>query len=64
MTVCNLESGSLAVRTACRYDDNNIIGFLDNGDKVCFYSWGRNGYAYVFAPSLGLYGYVNANYIA
>ena len=57
-----VETGYLALRTAPAYDYTNEIGKLWTGNKVQVYSY-SGGYAYVYAPSLGLYGYVNASYI-
>ena len=57
----------LALRTAPSYNSANEIGKLYDGQTVQVYS---NSYAsyydtywYVYAPSLGKWGYVNSNYI-
>ena len=51
----------LALRTEPRTDSRNEIGKLHNGDT--FYVTSRSGgYAYGYTV-LGIYGYVNANYL-
>lgn len=74
MTVCNLESGYLAIRTApeAKYENEiNHTGLL-NGDKVQVtggtvmgtgFGGGRAAYTWVFAPKYGVSGYVNAAYL-
>ena len=62
--VCNLQSGWLALRTAPAYDYSNEIGQLYNGDSVQITGgYSGNGYVYVYAPRLGMSGWVNAGYI-
>lgn len=56
-------SNYLALRTEPSYESSNEIGELNNGEKVIVESYAGN-YAYVYAPSLGQYGYVNANFLA
>ena len=60
-------NGYLALRTAKAYDASNEIGKLYTGDVVYVYSYSyvnfTDVYWYVYAPSLGKWGYVNSNYI-
>ncbi|MBQ1311834.1 MAG: hypothetical protein IIY55_08285, partial [Blautia sp.] len=58
-----VSTGYLALRTAKAYDFNNEIGELYNGDKVQVQDMSDATYWYVYAPSLGKYGYVNKNYL-
>lgn len=53
----------LALRSACAYDSENVIGKLYNGETVEFVRAGDNGYWYVYAPSLEQYGYVNSSFL-
>ncbi len=57
----------LAVRTAPEYNSNNEIGKIYNGDTVRVYSYSyvnfSDRYWYVYSPTLGLWGYVDSNYI-
>lgn len=73
-TVCNLQSGYLAIRTAPAADYNNEINHtgLVNGDVVqvtggtvmgTTFGGGSARYTWVFAPKYGVSGYVNAAYI-
>ena len=59
-----VQSGYLALRTAMAYDNSNEIGALYTGEIVEFCSVGDSTYWYVYAPSLGKWGYVNKNYLA
>ena len=72
-TVCGLQSGYLAIRTApaAAYENEiNHIG-LYNGEQVQIAGGYVQGtgfggpatYVYVFAPKFGCYGYVNAAYL-
>ena len=74
MTVRNLNSGYLAIRTAPAYKYENEINHIGlyNGEQVQIAGQpvegtGINGtkatYAYVYAPKFGCYGYVNAYYL-
>ena len=74
MTVVNLQSGYLAIRTAPSYKYENEINHIGlyNGDQVqiagqAVRGTGINGtpatYAYVYSPKFGCYGYVNAYYL-
>ena len=56
-------SGYLALRTAKAYDYANEIGKLYTGDTVQVVDFSSGGYWYVYAPTLGLYGYVNKDYL-
>ena len=73
-TVCNLQAGYLAVRTAPAYKYENEIQStkLYNGDQVriagpSVAGTGINNtkatYAYVYVPKTGVTGYVNAYYL-
>ncbi len=59
----NVAKGYLALRNAKTYDEHNEIGALCTGDNV----WVRDAsdpvYWLVYAPRLGLSGYVNHNYL-
>ncbi|MCD7867354.1 MAG: hypothetical protein LUG62_03970 [Clostridiales bacterium] len=58
-----VQSGYLALRTAKAYDSSNEIGCLYTGDTVQVQNTSDATYWYVYAPSLGKYGYVNRNYL-
>ena len=63
-TVKGLSTGGyLALRSGMYYSDANVIGQLYNGNTVQVQSFDSNPYWYVYAPSLGKYGYVNFNYL-
>ena len=63
-TVCNLQTGWLAIRTAPCYDYTNEIGQLYNGDSVQIIGNGSgNGYIWVWAPRINKSGWVNENFI-
>lgn len=57
----------LALRSAKAFDPSNEIGKLYDGDKVRVYSYSYTNftdvYWYVYSPKLGMWGYVNSNYI-
>lgn len=59
----SVQSGYLALRTAKAYDASNEIGKLYTGETVQVIDASDSQYWYVYAPSLNLYGYVNANYL-
>ena len=73
-TVCNLQGGYLAIRTApaAQYENEiNHIG-LKNGDQVQItgayvqgtgFGGGAATYVWVYAPKFGCSGYVNAYYL-
>ena len=70
-TVCRLEKGYLAIRTAPTYDYANEIrgAELYNGDQVILLGApvaGADGRTYVFVQAVknGVQGYVNAGYLA
>ena len=70
-TVCGLQSGYLAIRTAPTYDYSNEIrgSELYNGDQVQInggYTQGYDGrtYAYVYSPKTGVCGYVNSAFLS
>lgn len=57
-----VKSGYLALRKAMAFNSKNEIGKLYTGNKVqVIKSYGS--YTYVYAPTLGKYGYVNSSYI-
>ena len=63
-TVANLQSGYLAVRTAPEYKYENEIGRLSNGMAVQITGgYSGNGYVWVYAPALGISGWVNQSFI-
>lgn len=58
----HVQKGYLALRNAKAFDTSNEIGKMYNGDYV--YAIRSDGeYWYVYSPSLGSYGYTNANYL-
>ena len=57
-------SNYLALRTEPGYNAANEIGRLNNGEKVEYVNSGMDGYWYVYASSIGKYGYVNSKYLA
>lgn len=73
-TVCNLDGGYLAIRTApsANYENEiNHIG-LKNGEKVQVtgatvqgtgFGGGTAYYTWVYAPKFGVSGFVNAAYL-
>ena len=58
-----VQSGYLALRTAKAYDSSNEIGKLWTGDTVQVIDTSDSQYWYVYAPTLGKYGYVNKDYL-
>ncbi len=57
-------SGYLALRTAKAYDSSNEIGKIYTDETVQVLSAGSNTqYWYVYAPTLGKFGYVNKDYL-
>ena len=56
-------SGYLALRTAKAYDYNNEIGKLYTGDTFEVTDASDYQYWYGYSPKLGLYGYVNKDYL-
>jgi len=70
-TVCRLETGYLAMRTAPTYDYSNEIrgAELYNGDQVMLLGApvvGSDGRTYIYVQSVksGVQGYVNNYYLA
>ncbi|MBQ9827334.1 MAG: hypothetical protein IJM62_01480 [Lachnospiraceae bacterium] len=57
----------LAVRTAPVFDPGNIAGKIYNGDTVWVYSNSYENYSdkywWVYVPSLGMWGYVDSDYL-
>ena len=73
-TVCGVQTGYLAIRSAPAYDYNNEINHvgLHNNDRVQItgsyvQGTGFNGvratYVWVFVPKFGISGYVDSAYI-
>ena len=60
-----VETGFLALRTAKKYDDKNIIAKLYNGDIVisCPSENDDSDYIYVYSPKHKMHGYVNCHYL-
>ncbi len=62
-----VNTGYLALRTAPSFNSANEIGKLYTGNTVYVYSYSyanfTDTYWYVYSPSLGMWGYVNSNYI-
>ena len=58
-----VDSGYLALRNAKAFDYNNEIGKLYTGDSVQVQDTSDSQYWYVYAPSLGMSGYVNKDYL-
>lgn len=58
-----VDSGYLALRTAKAYAYENEIGSLYTGETVQIQDTSDSTYWWVYAPSLGKYGYVNKNYL-
>ena len=59
----NVQSGYLALRSEPAYNASNEKGRLYNGDMVEVVQPTGSGYAYVYAPGLYMYGYVNDDYL-
>ncbi|MDO5135959.1 MAG: hypothetical protein Q4D55_07895 [Eubacteriales bacterium] len=59
----HVEKGYLALRSAKAFDSSNEIGQLNTGDVVQPIDTSDPAYWYVFSPRLGLYGYVNKDYL-
>ena len=59
----HVETGYLALRTGKAYDYSNEIGKLYTGEMVQVTDSSDPNYWYVYAPSLGMYGYVNRDYL-
>ena len=58
-----VSSGYLALRNAKAYDSSNEIGKLYTGDTVYVQDASSSTYWYVYSPKLGMYGYVNKDYL-
>lgn len=59
----SVDEGYLALRTAKAFAYENEIGKLYTGDTVQLIDTSDPTYWYVYAPSLGLSGYVNKNFL-
>jgi len=53
----------LALRTERLYSADNIIGKIYNGEKVYVIDQTDDEYWYVYSETLGMYGYVNRDYL-
>ncbi len=53
----------LALRSACAYKSSNEIGKIKNGQRVGYVTNGDSTYCFVYATTLGKFGYVNKNYL-
>ncbi len=73
-TVCGVQRGYLAIRSAPAYDYNNELNHigLHNNDRVQItgsfvqgtgFNGVRAAYAWVYAPKFGISGYVDTAYI-
>ena len=60
---CCVKESYLALRTAPSFQRENEIGKIWAGQTVNVQWYTNNGYAYVYAPTLGMNGYVNASFI-
>ena len=58
-----VSSGYLALRNAKAYDYSNEIGEIYSGETVYVVDTSEGLYWWVYAPTLGLYGYVNSDYL-
>ena len=58
-----VDSGYLALRNAKAFEASNEIGKLFTGDTVYVVDTSEGQYWWVYAPTLGLYGYVNSDYL-
>lgn len=57
-----VQKGYLALRNAKVFDSSNEIGKMYNGDCILAIKTNEK-YWYVYSPSLGMYGYVNSEYL-
>ena len=60
----SVATGYLALRNAKAYDVSNEIGKIQNGEAVYVMTTPNETYWYVYAPTLGMYGYTNSNYLS
>ena len=59
-----VDSGYLALRRDCTYDQSNEIGQLHTGDQVEIQGSGAAGsYVFVYSPKYGCCGWVNAGFL-
>lgn len=54
----------LALRTTGAYKKSNEIGKIKNGQRVGYVANENSTYWFVYAPTLGKYGYVNSSYLS
>ena len=60
----SVATGYLALRNAKAYDYSNEIGKIQNGEAVYVMTMPNETYWYVYAPTLGMYGYTNSDYLS
>ena len=60
----SVATGYLALRNAKAYDVSNEIGKIQNGEPVYVMTTPGETYWYVYAPTLGMYGYTNSDYLS
>ena len=60
----SVATGYLALRNAKAYDVSNEIGKIQNGEAVYVMTTPNETYWYVYAPTLGMYGYTNSDYLS
>ena len=59
-----VDSGYLALRRDCTYDQSNEIGQLHTGDQVEIQGSGAAGsYVFVYSPKYGCNGWINAGFL-
>lgn len=54
----------LALRKQCEYETSNEIGKIKEGQKVEYVKKADSKYWFVYAPTLGKFGYVNKSYLS
>ena len=59
----SVDSGYLALRNAKAFDASNELGKIMNGEPVFVTQTPNEQYWYVYAPTLGMWGYVNSDYL-
>lgn len=58
-----VNSGYLAIRSAKAFDASNELGKMYTGDSVFVVDTSTGTYWYCYSPNLGVYGYVNSDYL-
>lgn len=59
----SVASGYLAIRSAKAFDSSNELGAMNNGEQVYVVDKSTGLYWYCYSPKLGVYGYVNSDYL-